>query len=110
MDNGRVAVIGPAELARLRAAGPVAVLDVREAEELAICQLDGARHMSLGQLAQRLAELEDWRGQPIHCLCHHGIRSHYAAEILAEAGHQAVNIAGGIDAWSRLVDQRLPRY
>ena len=43
--------------------------------------------------------------------CHHGIRSQSAAEYFHHAGFENLyNLAGGIDAWSRLVDPSLPRY
>jgi rhodanese-related sulfurtransferase len=43
--------------------------------------------------------------------CHHGIRSLRGAAILEQAGvRPASDTAGGIDAWSRLIDPSVPRY
>lgn len=43
--------------------------------------------------------------------CHHGIRSQAAAEHYAQQGWRNVwNLTGGIDAWSRNVDPKVPRY
>ena len=44
-------------------------------------------------------------------MCHHGSRSAQVAQWLARNGFTRVhNLAGGIDAWSRLVDPAVPRY
>jgi len=43
--------------------------------------------------------------------CHFGQRSHQAGQFLKESGFNTVyNLAGGIDAWSQLVDPSVPRY
>ncbi|HVS03514.1 MAG TPA: molybdopterin-synthase adenylyltransferase MoeB [Thermoanaerobaculia bacterium] len=101
--------IAPEELARWRGEGrDLQLLDVREPFEQAICSLQGARRVPLRQLPQRLAELD--RQRPLVAYCHHGIRSARAVELLRREGFQAINLAGGIDAWSRQVDPSLPRY
>ncbi len=102
----------PAELARWRAdserAAPV-VLDVREPWELAICRIDGALGIPLGQLARRVDELLG--DKPIVCVCHHGARSQHAAMLLRNAGLSDVyNLRGGVAAWADEVDRAMPRY
>ena len=92
---------------------PALLLDVREDWELqtASVQSNGFElmHIPMGQLVQRLAELDPDR--PIGCLCHHGGRSMQVAHFLAQKGFRAVaNIAGGINAWSAEVDPSIPRY
>ena len=43
--------------------------------------------------------------------CHHGIRSLRGAAFLEHAGFSnVVSLAGGIDAWSCVVDSTVPRY
>jgi rhodanese-related sulfurtransferase len=43
--------------------------------------------------------------------CHHGVRSLTGAALLAQAGVGPVaSLAGGIDAWSRLIDPAVLRY
>ncbi len=92
--------------------GPV-LLDVREAWELQTARFDlpGARslHIPMGTLPARMHELD--RLQPILVLCHHGARSLQCVTFLQRQGFaSAYNVAGGIDAWSREVDGRVPRY
>lgn len=88
------------------------LLDVREPWEVAHAsvRLDGVDTLwvPLGQLAERWTELDATR--PVVCLCHHGVRSQHAALFLAHHGLHAINLGGGIDAWSVLVDPSVPRY
>lgn len=89
-------------------AAPV-LLDVREPHETAFVALPGTRAIPLGELAHRLDELEP--AEPVVVYCHLGVRSEAALRMLEAAGFVAArHLAGGIDAWSRTVDPRLPRY
>ena len=48
---------------------------------------------------------------PLVFQCHHGIRSQAAADYCRGLGFENLfNLRGGIDAWSQLVDPRVPRY
>ena len=89
------------------------LLDVREPWEVDIAplRLEGAatRHIPLSQIPDRLSELDPT--QPIVCICHHGVRSRQVVAFLERQGFESVyNLAGGIDAWSALVDPTVPRY
>jgi len=56
-----------------------------------------------------LAELPQDRDLVL--VCHHGGRSAQAAAWLAQNGFSRLhNLAGGIDAWARVVDPAMPRY
>jgi rhodanese-related sulfurtransferase len=89
------------------------VLDVREPWEIqrASVQPDGFELLAIpmNQIPARLAELPTDR--PIACLCHHGTRSQHVALFLAQRGYASVvNVAGGIDSWSRERDYSVPQY
>ena len=102
--------IDVAELRRRRDEGrePV-VLDVREPREHAIARIPGSALIPLGELPQRLAELDPERPLVVHC--HHGMRSLQAVRLLRSRGFAgALSLRGGIDAWSREVDPSVPRY
>lgn len=87
------------------------VLDVRTAEELQIAHLDGVHHIPLDALPGRLSELADWKDKEIVCMCHHGMRSAHAQQILLSNGFSQVrNLTGGIHAWSVEVDPQVPQY
>ncbi len=98
---------------RLRAGGPnpPALLDVREPGEHEFCALPGSRLIPLGELADRVGELEDWRDRDIVVYCHHGIRSARGAGLLRQLGFTRLfNLSGGVDRWTQEVDPTFPRY
>src|SRR5437867_2915095 len=85
------------------------VIDVREPHEYEIAHIDGSVLIPLGELPDRLGELDGHREVVTHC--HHGARSLKALEILKAAGFAKVrSLRGGIDAWAVNVDPTLPRY
>lgn len=89
-------------------AAPV-LLDVREPWEAEIAAIDGSVLIPLGDLGERMDELDAAASVVVYC--HLGVRSEYAARMLASAGFTEVrNLAGGIDAWSRQVDEGVVRY
>jgi adenylyltransferase/sulfurtransferase len=85
------------------------LVDVREMREWEICRIPGARLIPLGQLPERLSELDGHKEIVTHC--HKGVRSMRALEILRAAGFARVrSLRGGIDAWATEVDPSVPRY
>ena len=104
--------IQPAELkARLDAGEPVYLVDVRNPEEHAYCRLPESLLIPLPELPGRVQEVEPPENSLVVVYCHHGIRSLTGAAILGQAGYAPVaSLAGGIDAWSRLIDPQVPRY
>lgn len=95
--------------ARLDAGEDLVLLDVREARELAICQIEGVVHIPLGEITARWQELDPDR--PTVCICHHGMRSAQAAQfLLGQDFGKLFNLSGGVDAWAQLVDPGMARY
>jgi adenylyltransferase/sulfurtransferase len=86
----------------------VQLVDVREPWEAEVAALPGATLIPLGTLQDRLGELDP--EVPVITYCHHGMRSADAADRLTAAGFDARSMAGGIDRWSRRVDDAVPRY
>ena len=99
------------DVAAMQARGePFLLLDVREPAEWEAARIEGARLVPLGQLAERLAELEEWKQGRVVVHCRSGARSAKAAKLLQQHGFADVwNLAGGIQAWSLTVDPRVPR-
>ena len=84
------------------------LLDVREPNEYAICNL-GALLIPLNDLPRRIAELDPQRETVVHCRS--GSRSAMAVEFLLANGFKDVkNLAGGILAWSAKIDPSMPQY
>ena len=85
------------------------LLDVREPHELEISALPNAVNIPLGQLAGRLSELDS--AEDMVVFCKGGTRSARALELLVSAGFKKVkNLKGGINAWAKEVDEKLPIY
>ena len=85
------------------------LLDVREPMELDFCKIEGSLTIPMGQIPHRTEEIP--KDQPVYVLCHHGMRSGQVTAFLRQRGFDnAINIAGGIDAWSARVDPEIPRY
>lgn len=103
------AEISPSELKRRVDAGErIAILDVREAWEREICSIAGSTLIPMDELPRRVGELD--RAQEIVVHCHHGQRSAAVVGWLRRQGIPAVNLGGGIDAWSVEVDPTVGRY
>ena len=85
------------------------VLDVREARELEICQLEGALHIPMAEIQARIDDLPT--SHPLVVVCHHGARSQMVVDFLRDAGFDnAVNLDGGIEAWASEIDRSMRRY
>ncbi len=85
------------------------LIDVREPHEWEIAHIEDARLIPLGQLPDRLGELDGHAEIVTHC--HHGARSMKALEILKGAGFGKVrSLAGGIDAWAERIEPGMARY
>jgi rhodanese-related sulfurtransferase len=92
---------------------PPLLLDVREPWELQTAAVapQGFELVAIpmNEIPARLAELPQDRA--IACMCHHGARSQRVAMFLEQQGYpDVVNIAGGIELWSRERDPAVPRY
>lgn len=101
--------ISPAEyLARRDRGEQLTLLDVREEWELKVASVPGILHIPMGQVAARVSELDPQT--EIVVLCRSGRRSWDIAAFLQQRGFRAVNLAGGILAWSRDIDPTIPTY
>jgi adenylyltransferase/sulfurtransferase len=92
----------------LRRPDPPLVLDVREPWEWEIAHIVGSRLVPMGDLPGRLAELPT--GSLVVTVCHKGMRSLLAQQLLSGAGFQARSLAGGMERWALEVDPRMARY
>ena len=91
------------------AKGSVTLLDVREPFENQICRIEGSKLIPLGQLTQRVNELDT--ADEIVVYCHTGMRSAQAVRFLKGLGFKKVrNLKGGIRAWTIEVDPTLQAY
>ncbi len=73
------------------------LLDVRTPLEWELGHLDGAVHIPLDQLRQRLHELSPEKRWVIYCKV--GQRGYVAERILRQHGYRAANLTGGLDIY-----------
>lgn len=95
----------------LQDGGKFLLLDVRDPDEWERVHVEGAVHVPLAELPDRVDELAAWRDETVVVMCHLGGRSAKACDELVARGFTHVeNLDGGIEAWSLTVDPSLPRY
>ena len=113
-DPDETEEVSPQQVAAWLATGAAdrpMVIDCREAEELELCQIEGAEWIPLGQFPERLAHFRGFADRGVVVSCHHGMRSLRATRFLRQQGvARAFSMSGGIDAWSCQVDPKVPRY
>ena len=95
---------------RMDAGEDIQLIDVRQPDENAFAKIEGAKLIPLGQIIQRMDEIDENRETVIHCKM--GGRSAQAIQALQRAGFKGnlSNLKGGITAWSDEVDASVPKY
>ena len=85
------------------------ILDIREDSKRRHVSIKGTIHIKISELSSRYQELDDKKN--VFVLCHKGTRSKIVVKWLKSKGFDySVNILGGIDAWSALIDTTMRRY
>jgi rhodanese-related sulfurtransferase len=100
----------PTEFVALRKSGSdMVLLDVREPWELDVARVADIVHIPMGQVAERLQELDPHRQTVV--ICRSGRRSMDIARFLEQKGFKSVaNLKGGILAWGKELDPSLATY
>lgn len=94
----------------LKQSGSLCLIDCREPWENELVCLPDSTLLPMNDTPGRLEELRQMKGRLV-VYCHHGIRSMQVVQWLRSQGlSEACSLAGGIDAWSQVVDPELPRY
>ncbi|MDO9168981.1 MAG: rhodanese-like domain-containing protein [Methylobacter sp.] len=92
--------VSPKAASAMQVEDKAVIVDVREDDEWNAHHIPGAIHIPLGQLNERLAELEPYKNRPVIAQCQSGRRSEKAQLALMSAGFSKVySMAGGIQAW-----------
>jgi rhodanese-related sulfurtransferase len=90
--------VAPARAAELIAEG-VTLIDVRRPYEYEAGHLAGAVNIEINALTARAGEIP--RDRIVLFYCRTGNRSSMAVDAFREAGYDAHNLAGGIEAWNQ---------
>jgi len=91
----------------------VFIVDVREVFEKYQSDIEYEQKtlIPMGELQQRVDELEEYKDREVVCLCRSGSRSARACSFLENRGFSKVkNLKGGINQWARDIDPSLPVY
>lgn len=111
MFGPRVPSVSVTEIHRRQKSGEeVLLLDVRGQDERDFASIGGL-HIEMTGLPSRLEELEPFRDEEIVVYCRSGQRSAGVVRFLKANGFEkALNLDGGILAWSRQVDSSIRTY
>ncbi|HXR29892.1 MAG TPA: rhodanese-like domain-containing protein [Solirubrobacterales bacterium] len=74
------------------------LVDVRAEHEWERGRIEGATHLPLAELSERVGEID--KGRPVVLYCRGGNRSTMAAEALAAEGYDAAKLSEGIVGWA----------
>ena len=84
------------------------LIDVRENEEYAICNIDPSVHIPMTKIPSHLDKLDKDTGYAI--ICHSGVRSHNVCLYLQNHGFKVRNVVGGIHQWAAEIDDTMKTY
>lgn len=103
--------ISPEEVKRkIDADESFTLLDVREPWEFETARIAGAKLIPMGDVPSRANQELDPE-EHVVVICHHGVRSMNVTAWLRQQGFEkAQSMRGGIDAWSRQIDRKVPAY
>ncbi|HKO99780.1 MAG TPA: rhodanese-like domain-containing protein [Pyrinomonadaceae bacterium] len=95
---------------RLDNGDEIQIIDVREADEVAVASIPNSKHIPLAQVLARSSEIDPNKDTVVHCKM--GGRSARAIEALKRSGFTGnlSNLKGGIIAWSNEVDPTVAKY
>lgn len=74
------------------------LVDVRADHEWEMGRIEGAKHLPLAELSERVGEIE--KDRPVVFYCRGGNRSTMATEALAGKGYEAAKLSEGIVGWA----------
>ncbi|HTT38446.1 MAG TPA: rhodanese-like domain-containing protein [Burkholderiales bacterium] len=98
----RAREVGVADAVRLINRMDAVIVDVREPHEFRSGHIPNARNIPMGQLKDRMKELEKFKNRPILLVCQTGQRSGQMCTSLVDEGFtETVGLAGGMGAWQQ---------
>jgi rhodanese-related sulfurtransferase len=95
--------VDPADVKKLAESGEAEIIDVRRDYEHDAGHIAGSRHIEMNDLTANANSIP--KDRPVVFYCRGGSRSAMAAEAFSQAGFDAHNMTGGLNAW---VAQELP--
>ena len=84
------------------------LIDVREENEYAICNIEPSVHIPMNKIPSHLENLD--KDTKYAIICHSGVRSHNVCFYLQNNGFKVRNVAGGIHQWALEIDDTMKTY
>lgn len=81
---------------------PVHVIDVREDEEVAFGMIPSATHIKMGDIPERMNELD--KNETYIIICRSGVRSEHVCRYLEAHGYDVCNVIDGLLGWDGELD------
>ena len=81
------------------------LIDVREEEERATCNIEPSVHIPMNKIPSHLDKLDKDTSYAI--ICHSGVRSHNVCFYLQNHGFKVRNVVGGIHQWALEIDDTM---
>lgn len=95
-------------LAKLQGNEAITILDVRESAEYAFGHIPNAKSIPLGELEERLGELDP--EEDVYVICRSGSRSDLAAKKMAEKGFKKpINVVTGMKDWTGPIENTVEK-
>ena len=86
--------------------GSVVLLDARTKAEYDRGHIEGALHIPVDELRERMEELP--KDKPIYVYCHSGLRSYIACRMLTGSGRECYNLSGGYSFYASVRKDQCP--
>ena len=84
------------------------LIDVRENEEYAICNIKSSVHIPMSKIQLHIDKLD--KNNEYAIICHSGVRSHNVCFYLQNYGFKVRNVVGGIHQWALEIDDTMKTY
>ena len=94
------------DVAALPKDGSVVLLDARTKGEFDRGHIEGALHIPVDELRERMEELPG--DKPIYVYCHSGLRSYIACRMLTGSGRECYNLSGGYSFYASVRKDQCP--
>jgi rhodanese-related sulfurtransferase len=105
-SNAGISAISVSEAVLLMNRARLFILDVRDEAEFAEGHIQGAKHMPLAKLDERIQELAKQKNKTVLVVCQRGMRSNAACKILTSNQFtQVYSLQGGLDKW---IEAKMP--
>ena len=105
-SNAGMPSVTPNEAVLMMNRAKLFILDVRDDTEFAAGHIQGAKHIPVAKLEERIQELAKQKNKPVLVVCQRGVRSNAACKVLAKHEFaQVSSLAGGLDKW---IEAKMP--